>query len=89
MILVGAVLALGMGCFLFMDLALPRNVLEGRAENVRIERGFRTRERFVDIAGRSVRVTEPVYQRMKLHPVVRAEVGRGTRYVYKIDYLTN
>ncbi|WP_334357011.1 MULTISPECIES: hypothetical protein [unclassified Bradyrhizobium] len=42
-----------------------------------------------DIAGRTVKVTTPVYDRLKFLPVVRVEVGRGSDYVYRIEYLAN
>ena len=31
----------------------------------------------------------PVYDRLKFLPVVRVEVGRGSNYVYTIEYLAN
>lgn len=73
---------------LFLDFASPRLVLEGRVENVRPLAG-RMRERGADIAGRTVKATTPVYERLKFRPYVRVEVGRGSDYIYKIDYLAN
>jgi len=73
---------------LFMDFALPRIVLQGRVQNVRI-RGYRYPEHVADIAGRTVKATTPVYERLKFLPVVRAEVSRGTNYIFKIEYLAN
>ncbi|HEX7789039.1 MAG TPA: hypothetical protein VF467_00735 [Afipia sp.] len=73
---------------LFLDLARPRIVLEGRVEKVRTLSG-RGRERGADIAGRTVKAITPVYERLKLLPYVRVEVGRGSNYIYKIEYLAN
>jgi hypothetical protein len=63
-------------------------VLEGRVQNVR-EKGTRHVEHLADISGRTVKVTTPVYERLKFLPVVRMEVGRGSEYVYRIEYLAN
>jgi hypothetical protein len=63
-------------------------VLEGRVQNVRT-RGRHNTEYVADIAGRTVKVTTPVYDRLKFLPVVRVEVGRGSNYVYTIEYLAN
>lgn len=41
------------------------------------------------MAGRTVKVTPPLYERLKFLPVVRMEVGRGSDYVYRIEYLAN
>ena len=66
----------------------PGAVLEGRVQNVRT-RGRHNSEYVADIAGRTVKVTTPVYDRLKFLPVVRVEVGRGSNYVYAIEYLAN
>jgi hypothetical protein len=74
---------------LFQDFATPRVVFEGRVENVRLL-GGRMRERGADIAGHTVKVTRPVYERLlKFKPYVRVEVGRGSNYIYKIEYLAD
>jgi hypothetical protein len=88
MVLAGTLMALSAGTILFLDFALPRVVLEGRVQNVRI-RGSRYPRHVADIAGRTVRVTTPVYGRLKFLPVVRAEVSQGTNYIFKIEYLAN
>jgi hypothetical protein len=54
MVLIGALMALLAGTVLFMDFALPRVVLEGRVDNVRIS-GYRYPEHVADIAGRTVK----------------------------------
>jgi hypothetical protein len=87
-LLFGGLMVLLASAILFMDFALPRVVLVGRVQNVRI-RGYRYPEHVADIAGRTVRVTTPVYERLKFLPVVRVEVSRGTNYVFKIEYLAN
>jgi hypothetical protein len=43
----------------------------------------------VDIAGRTVKATAPVYERLQLKPYVRVEVGQGSNYIYRIEYLAN
>ena len=73
---------------LFSDFFRPRLVLEGRVDNLRMS-GRRHPDRLADIAGRTVKVTTPVYERLKFLPVVRVEVGRGSDYVYRIEYLAN
>ena len=87
-ILGGAALAVLMGTILIQDFFQSPIVLEGRVQNVRT-RGRHNSEYVADIAGRTVKVTTPVYERLKLLPVVRAEVGRGSNYVYAIEYLAN
>ena len=56
---------------------------------MRCGQGARHVEHLADIAGRTVKVTTPVYERLKFLPVVRMEVGRGSDYVYRIEYLAN
>jgi hypothetical protein len=73
---------------LIQDFFEPPIVLEGRVHNPR-EKGSRQVEYLADVAGRTVKVTTPVYERLKLLPVVRVEVGRGSDYVYRIEYLAN
>jgi hypothetical protein len=76
------------GSTLFPDFAQPRQVLEGRAENLRTS-GRRRADRLVDIAGRTVKATAPVYERLQFKPYVRVEVGQGSNYIYRIEYLAN
>ena len=82
-------MALLAGTILFMDFALPRVVLEGRVQNVRIWRSRYIPNYVADIAGRTVNATTPVYERLKFLPVVRVEVSRGSNYIFKIEYLAN
>ena len=84
----GAALAALMGTILIQDFFQSPIVLEGRVQNVRTQ-GRRNSEYVADIAGRTVKVTTPVYERLKFLPVVRVEVGRGSNYVYEIKYLAN
>jgi hypothetical protein len=77
-----------MGTILIQDFFESPIVLEGRVQNVRT-RGRHNTEYVADIAGRTVKVTTPVYDRLKFLPVVRVEVGRGSNYVYTIEYLAN
>ena len=87
-ILLGVFFALALGSVLLRDFTWPRIVLEGRVANLR-KQGYRHTSYYADIAGRTVKVTIPVYERLKFLPVVRVEVGRGSNYVYKIEYLAN
>ena len=84
----GAALAVVMGTILIQDFFESPIVLEGRVQNVRT-RGRHNTGYVADIAGRTVKVTAPVYDRLKFLPVVRVEVGRGSNYVYTIEYLAN
>lgn len=84
----GAALVVWMGSILTQDFFQSPIVLEGRVENLRT-RGRHNSEYVADIASRTVKVTTPVYERLKFLPVVRVEVGRGSDYVYKIEYLAN
>jgi hypothetical protein len=88
-VLGGAGLVLFSGTILIPDFMQPRIVLEGRVQNVRQQEGRRTSDYVADIAGRTVKVTTPVYERLKFLPVVRVEVGRGSGYVFEIEYLAN
>jgi hypothetical protein len=87
-VLGGAALSIWMGTVLIQDFFQPPIVLEGRVQNLRT-RGRHNSEYIADIAGRTVKVTTPVYDRLKFLPVVRVEVGRGSNYVYAIEYLAN
>jgi hypothetical protein len=84
----GAALAVWMGAILIQDFFQSPIVLEGRVQNLRT-RGRHNSEYVADIAGRTVKVTTPIYERLKFLPVVRVEVGRGSNYVYAIEYLAN
>jgi hypothetical protein len=86
---VGAVLMVISASVLIPDFIQPRLVLEGRVQNARIHHGRRTTDYLADIAGHTVKATTPVYERLKFLPVVRAEVGRGSNYIYDIEYLAN
>jgi hypothetical protein len=87
-VLGGAALAVLMGTILIQDFFQSPIVLEGRVQNVRTL-GKHNTKYVADIAGRTVKVTTPVYERLKFLPVVRMEVGRGSDYVYRIEYLAN
>ena len=87
-VLGGAALSVWMGMVLIQDFFQSPIVLEGRVQNLRT-RGKHNSEYVADIAGRTVKVTIPVYERLKFLPVVRVEVGRGSNYVYAIEYLAN
>jgi hypothetical protein len=84
----GPLLAGWAGTTLYSDFAQPRLVLEGRAENVR-SGGRRSAAYLVDIAGRTAKATAPDVERLKLAPHVRVEVGRGSNYIFGIEYLAN
>jgi hypothetical protein len=73
---------------LFLDFFRPHLVVEGRVDMLRTS-GRRHPDYLADIAGRTVKVTTPVYERLKFKPYVRMEVGRGSNYVYAIEHLAN
>ena len=73
----------------YQDLFQERLVLEGRAQNPRIQAHCRGVDYVVDIAGRTVKMTTPVRDRLESGSNVRAEIGRGSKYIYRIEYLTN
>jgi hypothetical protein len=88
-VLFGSALAWFAGRMLVLDFFTQRLVIEGRVDAVRRSTG-RSAEYLVEIAGRTVKVTAPIYERLKeFRPTVRVEVGRGSNYVYEIEYLTN
>jgi hypothetical protein len=70
---------------LYSDYAKPRLVLEGRADHLWQNRG----SHYVDIGGRTVNVTPQLFERLKSKPYVRVEVGRGSNYIFNIEYLDN
>jgi hypothetical protein len=84
----GAAVTFFVGKILIQDFCQPTIVLEGRVRNVR-EQGKRPVGYLADVAGRTVKVTTPVYERLKFLPIVRMEVGRGSNYVYQIEYLAD
>ena len=88
LVLFGAGLVWISASALFSDFFRPRLLLEGRVENLRMS-GRRRPDHLADIAGRTVKVTTPVYDRLKFKPYVRAEVGQGSNYVFRIEYLSN
>lgn len=87
--LMGTALVGIFGYRLICDFIAEPLLLEGKTANLRVDRGRRSSEYLVDIGGQTVKVTTPVYERLKYLPLVRAEVGRGSRYVYRIEYLSN
>ena len=87
-VLGGAAVAFIFGNVLIKDFFQSPIVIEGRVQNLRTT-GTRHIEYVADVAGHTVRVTTPVYERLKFLPLVRVEVGRGSNYVYEIEYLAN
>jgi hypothetical protein len=88
-LLLGATIAGFFMTTIYQDLFQERIVLEGRAQNPRNQSRYRGLEHIVDIAGRTVKATTPVYERLKFLPYVRVEIGRGSNYIYKIEYPSN
>ncbi|KRR28367.1 hypothetical protein CQ14_40850 [Bradyrhizobium lablabi] len=87
-VLGGAAVVFFVGNILIKDFFQSPIVIEGRVQNLRTT-GTRNTEYVADVAGHTVKVTMPVYERLKFLPVVRVEVGRGSNYVYTIEYLAN
>jgi hypothetical protein len=90
-LVLGVILLSLSGTTLFADFMQPRIVLEGRVQDLRKEwSAAGSHPRCVAyIAGQRVRVTTPVYEALEFRPVVRVEVGRGSGYVFKVEYLSN
>ncbi|WP_257170044.1 hypothetical protein [Bradyrhizobium sp. SRS-191] len=86
-VLAGVVLVWVSSHRLLPDLLESRLVVQGVA---RAGRGSgRHPDYLAYIGNRTVKVTTPVYERLQDSPFVRAEVGRGTNYVYRIEMRTN
>lgn len=85
----GLLMAFFFASGLYQDFFQPSLVLEGRAENPRVRRQYRGHDNLVDIAGHTVKATTSAYERLSLKPYVRAEIVRGSNYIYKIEYLAN
>ncbi|WP_445219122.1 hypothetical protein ACKWRH_02080 [Bradyrhizobium sp. Pa8] len=89
-VLFGSLIAWFFGRMLVLDHMTSRLVIEGRVDRAWRSTGRSRAEYLVRIAGQSVKVTEPIYERLeKFRPMVRVEVGRGSNYVYEIEYLAN
>ncbi|MBR0804296.1 hypothetical protein AB7M63_007671 [Bradyrhizobium japonicum] len=89
-VLLGSGLAWYAGRMLLLDHLTSRLVIEGRVDRAWRSTGRSRADYLVRIAGQSVKVTEPLYERLdKFRPRVRVEVGRGSNYVYEIEYLSN
>lgn len=87
-IILAAVIVAWCSYSLFGDFSSSRLVLEGRVQRVWSD-GRGSRNHYATIAGQKVRATTPVHERLKLLPIVRVEVGRGSNYIYEIEYLAN
>jgi hypothetical protein len=89
-VLLGSGLAWYAGRMLFLDHLTSRLVIEGRVDRAWRSGSRRKADYFVRIAGQPVKVTAPLYERLEtFRPMVRVEVGRGSNYVYDIEYLAN
>ncbi|WP_454642067.1 hypothetical protein [Bradyrhizobium liaoningense] len=89
MVLFGSGLAWYAGRMLFLDHLTSRLVIEGRVDRAWTSGGRRS-DCLVRIAGQTVKATTPLYERLeKFKPVVRVEIGRGSNYVYEVEYLSN
>jgi hypothetical protein len=88
-VLFGALIVWTFATTVYQDLFNERLVLEGQALNPRVEAHYRGVEYVVNIAGQTVKMTTPVRDRLQAGSYVRAEIGRGSNYIYKIDYLAN
>ncbi|WP_441233168.1 hypothetical protein [Bradyrhizobium sp. 930_D9_N1_4] len=89
-VLLGSGLAWYAGRMLFLDHLTSRIVVEGRVDRTWRSTSRSRADYLVSIAGQTVKVTQPLYERLeKFRPAVRVEVGRGSDYVYEIEYLSN
>lgn len=95
LVLVGGGIAFVPAWIFFQDFFQPRLVYQGRVQNVRAQGATESRRaapsavRIADIDGHTVKMTTPVYEELKLRPVVRVEVGRGSNYVYEFKHLAD
>lgn len=88
--LLGSGIAWYAGQMLFLDHLTSRIVIEGSVDRAWRSSSSRKADYLVRIANQTVKVTEPLYERLeKLRPKVRVEVGRGSNYVYDIEYLAD
>lgn len=88
-VLLGSLMIWFFGRMLVLDLFTSRLVIEGHVQHASRSTG-RGGQYFAIIAGQTVKVTTPVYERLQqFRPKVRVEVGRGSNYVYEIEYLSN
>jgi hypothetical protein len=88
-VLLGAAVVWFFVTTVYQDLFRERIVLKGRAQNPRTQAHYRGVEYVVDIAGQTVKMTTPVRDRLEAGSHVRAEIGRGSKYIYRIEYLTD
>ncbi|MCP3393523.1 hypothetical protein NLM27_32720 [Bradyrhizobium sp. CCGB12] len=89
-VLLGSGLAWYAGRMLFLDHLTSRIVIEGQVDRAWRSGGSRKADYLVRIANQTVKVAAPLYERLeKFRPAVRVEVGRGSNYVYDIEYLAN
>jgi hypothetical protein len=95
LMLVGGGIAFVPAWTFFQDFFQPRLVYQGRVQNVRVQGSSEARRaaayavRVADIDGHTVKMTTPVYEELKLRPVVRVQVGRGSNYVYDFEHLAD
>ena len=88
-VLFGSGLVWFFGRMLVLDFMTDRLVIEGRVQYASRSTG-RGSGYVAIIAGQTVKVTTPVYERLQqFRPKVWVEVGRGSNYVYEIEYLAN
>ena len=86
LVLFGALMVVISASVLFEDFCRPRLVIEGRVDHLRSDTGRRP-DHLADIGGRTVKATTPVFERLQFKPYVRAEVGQGSNYIFRIEYL--
>lgn len=88
-VLFGSLMAWFFGRMVVLDLFTSRLVVEGRVQYASRTSGRRA-DYIVIIAGQTVKVTAPLYERLQqFRPKVRVEVGRGSNYVYETEYLAD
>jgi hypothetical protein len=94
-ILLGGIFAFFPTRIFLQDLFQPHLVLQGRVQTVRVpdsgssRRGSVYGSHVADIAGHTVKLTTPMYEELKLRPIARLKVGRGSNYVYEFEHLAD
>jgi hypothetical protein len=86
-----AFLAMGVG-FLASDYLLPRQVVEGTVESLVIRpgdigsRGYRyPNQPLVEINGQFYKATTRLYSTLRVGEQVRAEIGRGSKFIFRLE----
>jgi hypothetical protein len=85
----GAAIYFG-GVRLYKDHALPKLAIEGPIDALEVFRHTKGQpEYYTVVRGREIYVTKPLWETLTVGETIRAEVGQGTRYAYRIQRKLN